>query len=179
MDDSKGHNLSFTELSRLLWQKSAPYRAGFVLGTLAVSATLILIFTGRRSPRLQFESKSAVLIDESSPSSKTFQNANEESVIRVKGSSDSASYVGKVTRTVKPTIKKRKPGILNSSARVNINTASQSQLESLPKIGPITAKRIIDYRGTFGPFKSLDDLSKVKGIGPKTLEKIKDLVRLD
>mgnify|MGYP001228977929 FL=1 len=56
---------------------------------------------------------------------------------------------------------------------VNINTAVKQELMALPKIGPVTAERIIRFRDDFGPFQSIDDLAKVKGIGPKTLERLK------
>ena len=56
---------------------------------------------------------------------------------------------------------------------VNINTAVKQELMALPKIGPVTAERIIRFRDDFGPFQSIDDLVKIKGIGPKTLERLK------
>lgn len=58
-------------------------------------------------------------------------------------------------------------------AAININTATQQQLESLNGIGPVKAKAIIDYRSKNGAFKSVDDLKNVSGIGEKTLEKLK------
>ncbi len=58
-------------------------------------------------------------------------------------------------------------------AAININTATQQQLESLNGIGPVKAKAIIDYRTKNGAFKSVDDLKKVSGIGDKTLEKLR------
>lgn len=59
---------------------------------------------------------------------------------------------------------------------VNVNTASQKELESLPGIGEVIAQRIIEYRETHGPFTTVEDLLKVKGIGPKKLEKLRDRV---
>lgn len=63
-------------------------------------------------------------------------------------------------------------------AAVNVNTASQAELEVLNGIGPAKAKAILDYRQKNGPFKSVDDLKKVNGIGDKTLESIRKDVSL-
>lgn len=59
---------------------------------------------------------------------------------------------------------------------VNVNTASQGELESLPGIGRVLAQRIIEYRETHGPFKAPEDLLKVRGIGPKKLEQFRDRI---
>ncbi len=67
-------------------------------------------------------------------------------------------------------------GIANLS--VNINSAEKSELMKLPKIGPVTAERIIRFREDFGNFHVIEDLSKVKGIGSKTLELIRPFVEL-
>ena len=56
---------------------------------------------------------------------------------------------------------------------VNINDANESQLDELPGVGPATAKAIVQFRTSHGPFTSLDDLAKVKGIGPSKLEQMK------
>ena len=63
-------------------------------------------------------------------------------------------------------------------ASVNINTATQAQLETLPGIGPVIAGRIIEYRTANGGFRSVGQLEAVKGIGPKTLEKLMPYVGL-
>lgn len=59
---------------------------------------------------------------------------------------------------------------------INVNTASAAELELLPSVGPTLAKAIIAYRTKHGAFRSFEDLDKVPGIGPKTLEKFKDRV---
>lgn len=61
-------------------------------------------------------------------------------------------------------------------AKVNINTADARALEALPRIGPAMARRIVDYRQSHGPFKTVDDLLDVPGIGPATLEAIRAFI---
>ncbi|MFT4171644.1 MAG: helix-hairpin-helix domain-containing protein [Rhodocyclaceae bacterium] len=56
---------------------------------------------------------------------------------------------------------------------VNINTANESELTSLPGIGPSKAKAIVEYRKAHGNFKAIEDIQKVKGIGPATYESLK------
>ncbi|OIQ78787.1 ComE operon protein 1 [mine drainage metagenome] len=63
---------------------------------------------------------------------------------------------------------------VNAFAAVNINTATQSELEAVSGIGPSKAKAIIDYRTKSGPFKSVDDLDKVKGFGKKSVDKLRN-----
>ncbi|KIO50039.1 ComEA family DNA-binding protein [Nitrosospira sp. NpAV] len=58
-------------------------------------------------------------------------------------------------------------------AAVNINTATQGELETLQGIGPAKAKAIVDYRKKNGLFKSPADLEKVNGIGPATMKKLR------
>ena len=59
---------------------------------------------------------------------------------------------------------------------INLNTATAGQLQALPGIGPKKADAIVSYRTKHGPFKRVDDLVQVKGIGPKTLSKLRPLV---
>lgn len=60
--------------------------------------------------------------------------------------------------------------------KVNINTANQSELDSLPGIGPSIAQKIIEYREENGNFKNIEELQNVKGIGDAKYEEIKDRV---
>lgn len=60
--------------------------------------------------------------------------------------------------------------------QININTADQSQLETLPNIGPSKAQKIIAYRQEHGSFQTIEELQQVSGIGPKTFESLRDLI---
>ena len=59
-------------------------------------------------------------------------------------------------------------------AAVNLNTATQAELESLKGVGPAKAKSIIEYREQNGAFQSVDDLKKVKGFGDKNVESLRN-----
>lgn len=61
---------------------------------------------------------------------------------------------------------------------VDLNTASASELEELPGVGPATAEAIIEHRETVGPFTSVDDLLDVRGIGEAKMAELRDLVRV-
>ncbi|HYL62448.1 MAG TPA: helix-hairpin-helix domain-containing protein, partial [Candidatus Methylomirabilis sp.] len=56
---------------------------------------------------------------------------------------------------------------------VNLNTATSDELQLVPGIGPVTAEKILQMRKAYGPFKSVDDLLAIKGIGQKRLEKMR------
>ncbi|MEK4426334.1 helix-hairpin-helix domain-containing protein [Solibacillus sp. FSL K6-1523] len=64
----------------------------------------------------------------------------------------------------------------NSSGKVNINQASESELTTLPGIGPSKATAIISHRTEVGTFQTIEDLKKVSGIGAKTFEQLKELI---
>lgn len=59
-------------------------------------------------------------------------------------------------------------------AKININTATAEELTALPGIGQAKAEAIVKYREANGPFKTVDELGNVKGIGNKILENIKN-----
>jgi len=67
----------------------------------------------------------------------------------------------------------------SSTKLININNASQSELESLPEIGPSLARAIIAYREEHGPFGAVEDIQKVTGIGPAIFEQISHLITVD
>ena len=62
---------------------------------------------------------------------------------------------------------------------VNINTAEGEQLQLLPRVGPALAERIINFREIHGPFKSIDELVAVRGIGESSLEQLRPYVAVN
>ena len=70
----------------------------------------------------------------------------------------------------------RKNQLLKS---VNINTSDKADIMTIPRIGPVTAERIILHREDHGLYNSVEELLNVKGIGPKTLEKIRTYIKIE
>jgi competence protein ComEA len=62
---------------------------------------------------------------------------------------------------------------LSVQYQVDLNTAEKPELVTLPEIGDTLAQHIIDYRRQHGPFQSIDDLRRVRGFGPKTMERLR------
>jgi competence protein ComEA len=62
---------------------------------------------------------------------------------------------------------------------ININTANQEELESLPGIGQVLSQRIIKYRNAYGLFKTIEDINVIYGLSPETYDLIKDLITVE
>lgn len=74
------------------------------------------------------------------------------------------------------TINIRNENTKTDGGKININTASKEELNSIPGVGDVTAQKIIDYRESKGGFKSIEELTNIDRIGVKTLEKIRDKI---
>lgn len=70
-------------------------------------------------------------------------------------------------------------GISSEAVAININKASFFDLQTLPGIGPATARGIIAYRDSVGGFETVDDLLNVNGIGPSKMRKFRDMVKIE
>ena len=91
--------------------------------------------------------------------------------VLVDGEQIYVGYVSKLSAT-NPKSTKKFTGI------ININRATKSEFDSLAGIGPVIAGRIVTYRNQNGSFMAIEDLLKVSGVGPKTLEKIRSRLTL-
>ena len=67
----------------------------------------------------------------------------------------------------------------SSGGLININTADEKELQKIRGVGPAIAQRIIDFREQNGNFKSIEEIKKVRGIGEKTFEKMKDSITVN
>lgn len=74
-------------------------------------------------------------------------------------------------RPAAPRTRSAAPGL--PAQPIDINTADAALLERLPRVGPAMAQRILDYRATHGPFRRIEDLRQIRGIGEKTFEQIR------
>lgn len=80
---------------------------------------------------------------------------------------------------VPPAVASPGPAPAPAPARpLDLNLATAAQLEALPGIGPDLARRIIDYRRQYGDFRAVEELDRVRGIGPARLKKVAHLVRV-
>jgi competence protein ComEA len=91
-------------------------------------------------------------------------------------------YQGEVATPILPTAV---PNMANTGLlalpgyKININTASASELEALPGIGPALAQRVVEYRQSNGPFRTPEDIKNVKGIGDGIFAEIKDWITVE
>lgn len=108
-------------------------------------------------------------LDDLEDSNSKKNNENSESDYGNENSDNSESNESSKSNESSEVSESNKSGTL----RININTATVDQLQSLKGIGPKTAARIIAHRKRVGGFKSLEDLLQIKGIGPKTLNKFR------
>ncbi len=88
----------------------------------------------------------------------------------------SLSVVAATPVAAQPSAQEARPAA--SPEVVNVNTATTAQLEALPGIGPSMAQRIVSYREKNGPFKKLEDLMNIQGIGEKSFLKLRPLLTI-
>ena len=93
------------------------------------------------------------------------------------GSKNSGGNTNEKSSTTSNATKSRTAST-KSTEKININSATQTELETLPGIGSSTALKIINYRKENGKFKTIEEIKNVKGIGDAKYEKIKELIKV-
>lgn len=106
------------------------------------------------------------------PSKKEMEQKSEE---EIKTEEKSEEYISRENSNLEF---HENNNVSNKTQKVNINTASQTELEILPGIGPSTALKIIQYRKENGKFKNIEDIKNVNGIGENKYNNIKQLIKV-
>ncbi|RBP02393.1 helix-hairpin-helix domain-containing protein [Rossellomorea aquimaris] len=96
--------------------------------------------------------------------------------LAVKVSDEMMIYVPKVGEIEVPGLAPSMPGTDTGKDRININTATQQEFETLPGIGPAKASTFIQYREEHGPFAAIEEIQNISGVGEKTFEKLKEYI---
>lgn len=136
---------------------------------LAQASLVEIASAGLKETDLSVSENPAEETDEQSSPSASNVSANDNTAKNESPANTSASSA-KNKPAAKPAPEKTNQGA------VNINTASKSELISLPGIGEVKAQAIIDYREKYGAFYSTEEIMNVKGIGEKTYANLKDLI---
>lgn len=105
-------------------------------------------------------------------------NDNTQEFVTKENGKQESSKNSKTTQNSKSSSSLSSENKISKNEKVNINTASQTDLETLPGIGSSTALKIIEYRKSKGKFNSIEDIKKVNGIGESKFTKIKDLIKI-
>ena len=102
--------------------------------------------------------------------SKSLESRNSENI-------ENSSLIDKNSNTT-GSVSTNKNTINSQNAKININTATQTELETLPGIGPSIALKIVNYRRQYGKFKTIEDIKNVSGIGDKKYAKIEKYIKI-
>ncbi|MCP9471221.1 MAG: helix-hairpin-helix domain-containing protein [Nitrospira sp.] len=145
------------------------------LGLLAVTMGLVWWMAWQAPDGLEHE---ALLPDEPAPVAVEASVKEPPVPEKIKAQAGAAGApAGNNVRT-EPRTRNRAASLIRSGSLgpVDLNRADVNELESLPGIGAVLARRVMEYRESIGRFQTIEDLLAVKGIGPKTLERLRPFV---
>lgn len=139
------------------------------IGTLSLALMMALCWSGLS---LAADAKDAKK-EEVKAETKATADTSKKQEVQKSTKPEPKQKADKKKTTKKKAAKKKAP-----SKPVNINTASEKELQQLAGVGPKTAKAIVEYRKKNGNFKTAEDLMKVKGVGKKTFGKNKAFIKV-
>jgi len=90
---------------------------------------------------------------------------------------ETIEFIESINKRDSVIIKTKKPNIIKAN-KININKATENELELLPGIGSKTAKSIINYRNNSSKFNNIEELKNIKGIGEKKFDKLKNIITI-
>ena len=170
-------------LFTLKWQPIEPIRIEPPLPTQTPGPIRVYVSGAVVSPDVYMLSPDAIVRDALQAAGGPTANADISLTNLAQPLQDGSQiYIPVVGETVVLLSQPEQPSSPNSApvgAIVNINTATQAELETLPGIGPAIAGRIIEYRENQGAFNGIEDIMNVSGIGPATFEKIRDFITVN
>ncbi len=134
----------------------------------------IYIPTKEECKKQQEEKKQLIQTETSGISNSNSQESQNKNATTSSGTAANAGKTNSGSTSITGTFSNNTA----KQGKVNINTASQTELETLPGIGPSTALKIVNYRKEKGKFKKIEDIKEVSGIGDSKYNKIKDLITI-
>ena len=150
---------------------------GSELGTGAAAASIFVHILGAvANPGLYELSDGERAIDAVAAAGGFAENADQAQLNLARFVSDGEQIIVPVIGQVPPPGVSLQPGMPGQSGKVNLNTADAAALETLPRVGPQLAARIIAWRESNGRFAAIEELKSVSGIGEKTFDGLRELV---
>ncbi len=150
---------------------------GSELGTGAAAASIFVHILGAvANPGLYELSDGERAIDAVAAAGGFAENADQAQLNLARFVSDGEQIIVPVIGQVPPPGVSVQPGMPGQSGKVNLNTADAAALETLPRVGPQLAARIIAWRESNGRFAAIEELKSVSGIGEKTFDGLRELV---
>jgi len=150
---------------------------GSGLGTRAAAGSIFVHILGAvANPGLYELSDGERAIDAVAAAGGFAENADQAQLNLARFVSDGEQIIVPIIGQAPPPGASAQPGVLGQSGKVNLNTADAAALETLPRVGPALAARIIAWRESNGRFGAIEELTSVSGIGEKTFDGLRELV---
>jgi len=152
---------------------------GLILSFVLIASSVILLYNQNQVQKINQQKNISAEVDLENLKKENEYLKNQLELIQ--NQNIESNSVVKTTSgvSVNPSTKVDSQVSKSTSSLININSASNARLDTLPGIGATKAQAVIDYRNSSGKFTKIDDIMKVSGIGQATFDKIKSLITVD